>query len=359
MASWYPLKLTAHRRHYTFGERLIVDRLGKAGLPSEGRIAETWEISDFGETSGVVRNGDFAGRTLHELVGRHPDELVGRGWRGERFPLLAKFLDASHLLPIHLHADDETAHRDYGEPNGKAEAWHILDCADDASVLVGIRPGLSHAEIRQGLLDQRWDDVLLRYPINPGETVYVPGGVLHTFGPDTVIFEIQQTSDLAQTAMPADNMGQPFTDEQRYANIDALMGELRVEPLPKPVHGLTRHEGTVRIVVGCAGPHFALERWNLAVPFEVPARPDRCLTLTNLGDPVAVSWEGGVDVLERAESCVIPAAMPGFTLVPDGKAVVLACFVPDFPRDIVEPLRRAGYSDEEIATLGEVPLGNA
>lgn len=357
MTSWYPLKLSTHTRHYMFGERLIVDRLGKRGLPAEGRIAETWEISDYGETTGVVRNGDLAGRTLHDLVVSHPDELIGQGWRGGAFPLLAKFLDASHLLPIHLHADDETAARRYGQRNGKAEAWHILDCADDASVLVGIRPGLGRDEIWQGLLDQRWDDVLLRYPINPGETVYVPGGVLHSFGPDTVIFEIQQTSDLGQTAMLADNLGQPLSHEQRLANLDSLMDELKVEPLPKPVHGLTRFEGTVRIVVGCAGPHFALERWNLAVPFDVPARPDRCLTLTNLGDPVAVSWDGGVELLERAESCVIPAAMPAFTLVPDGKAVVLACFVPDFPRDIVEPLRRAGYSDAEVATLGEVSFG--
>ena len=353
---WYPLKLTAHTRDYIFGERLIVDRLGKRGLPAEGRIAETWEVSDYGETTGVVRNGELAGRTLRELVAAHPDELVGQGWRGPAFPLLAKFLDASHLLPIHLHADDATALRRYGQPNGKAEAWHILDCADDASVLVGIKPGLNRGTIRQALQEQRWDEVLIRHPIRPGETVYVPGGVLHTFGLDTVIFEIQQASDLAQTAMPADDRGRPFTPDERAANIAALLEDLRVEPRPRPVHGLTRYEGPVRIVVGCAGPHFALERWNLAVPFRVPARPDRCLTLTNLGEAVAIAWDGGVESLGRAESCVIPAALPGFTLVPDGKAVVLACFVPDFPRDIVTPLREAGYGDAEIATLGEVPL---
>ncbi len=354
---WYPLKMTFHTRHYTFGERLIVDRLGKRGLPAEGRVAETWEISDYGETSGVVRNGDLAGRTLHDLVVEYPDDLVGQGWRGAAFPLLAKFLDASHLLPIHLHADDETAARKYGQPNGKTEAWHILDCADDASVLVGVRPGLDRATIRRALAEERWDDVLLRHPVRPGETVYVPGGVLHTFGPDTVIFEIQQTSDLGQTAMRADNDGQPFTPEQRERNLSELMDELRVDSLPKPVHGLTRYVGPVRIVVGCAGPHFALERWNLAVPFDVPARPDRCLTLTNLGDPVAIAWDGGVELLGRAESCVIPAAMPAFRLVPDGKAVILACFVPDFPRDIIDPLRAAGHTDAEIATLGDVPLG--
>lgn len=352
---WYPLRLTADVRQYAFGERLIVDRLGKRGLPAKGRIAETWEVSDYGESSGVVRNGSLAGRSLHDLVGEFPEELVGQGWHGATFPLLAKFLDASHMLPVHLHADDETAARKHGQSNGKTEAWHILDCADDASVLVGIKPGLTLPEIREGLLDQRWDEVLIRHSIRPGETVYVPGGVLHTFGPDMLVFEIQQTSDLGQTAMPIDIYGKPLSLEQRAANVEELLDELRIDPLPRPVHGLTRYEGPVRIVVGCAGPYFALERWNLAVPFEVPARPDRCLTLTNLGEPVAIAYDGGIETLDRAESCVIPAALPGFTLVPDGKAVVLACFVPDFPRDIVAPLREAGYGDAEIATLGEIP----
>lgn len=351
---WYPLRFSVHTRQYAFGERLIADRLGKRGLPHGGRVAETWEISDHADTTGTVLNGPLAGRTLHDLTLAHPDELVGAGWRGARFPLLAKFLDASHLLPIHLHADDATAGRLHGEPNGKDEAWHILDCADDATVLVGIRAGLSSDDIRRALLDQHWDDVLLRYPVAPGETVYVPGGTLHTFGPDTVIFEIQQTSDLAQTAMPADNYGVPFIPTQRERNIDALMAELDTAPRPRPNHGLTRHDGPVRIVVGCAGPHFALERWNLAVPFPRAARPDRCTTLTNLGEPVAITWAGGIELLPTAESCLIPAAMGPYTLVPDGKAVVLACFVPDMARDIVRPLREAGWSDDEIAGLGDV-----
>jgi mannose-6-phosphate isomerase len=45
--------------------------------------------------------------------------------------------------------------------------------------------------------------------------------------------------------------------------------------------------------------------------------------------------------------------MGEFPLVPDGRAVVLACFVPDLQRDIVQPLRAAGYRDEAIAELGE------
>src|SRR6266487_153770 len=93
--AWYPIKLTAHVATYYFGERLIAERLGKAGLP-DGIVAETWQISDYRDARGTVTNGAFAGRTLHSLAMEHPDELVGAGWRGPHFPLLDKFLDASH-----------------------------------------------------------------------------------------------------------------------------------------------------------------------------------------------------------------------------------------------------------------------
>src|SRR5215211_312567 len=121
----YPIKPTYHVRSYYFGERLIPDLLGKQDAPG-GVVAETWEVSDYRETTGRVINGEYAGRTLHDLVVEFPDELVGEGWSGPHFPLLEKFLDASHMLPVHLHADDATAREKHGEPHGKTEAWHIL-----------------------------------------------------------------------------------------------------------------------------------------------------------------------------------------------------------------------------------------
>ena len=122
---WSPIRMTYHVRTYRFGERLIPEMLGKQGVP-DGVVAETWEISDQKDTRATITSEPFAGRLLHDVVAEYPDEVVGTGWRGPHFPILAKFLDASHLLPVHLHADDETARRVHGEPNGKTEAWHIL-----------------------------------------------------------------------------------------------------------------------------------------------------------------------------------------------------------------------------------------
>src|SRR5919205_1960721 len=238
----YPIKLSYHVRDYYFGERLIPEMLGKRDAP-DGVVAETWEISDYRETTGTVTNGPYAGRTLHELVEEFPDELVGEGWRGPHFTLLIKFLDASKMLPVHLHADDETAREKHGEPHGKTEAWHILWAAEGATILAGVREGLTREDLYEAFKAKDYDAVMPRHPIRAGDTIYVPGGVIHAFGPDTLVFEVQQTSDLGQFVMPEDLYGNPLNEETWEANINATLDELRTDYHPHPNPGLALQNG--------------------------------------------------------------------------------------------------------------------
>ncbi len=356
--NWYPIKLTAHINAYVFGGRLIQERLGKSNLP-DGIVAETWEISDYQEKTGIVINGKFADRTLHELVEAYPMELVGEGWRGPHFPILQKFIDASGRLPIHLHPDDETAQRLYSEPNGKTEAWHILWAAPSASILAGIKPGLTRDQLFDAFKKEDYDAVMHRFPIEAGDTIYVPSGVLHSFGPDALIFEVEQTSDLAEDVMPIDMQGNSRSQDEWEKCINATLDELRTHYQPRPFIGLSLREGANRHVLTCAGPYFALERWMLTEPHIEPERPWRCMTLSNLGTPVRIEYQGGSETLATGESCIIPAALNGVRIVPtqqDGTASLMACYVPDLERDIVMPLRKMGHSDEEIRALGEVGI---
>lgn len=353
---WSPIELTYHVRSYGFGERLIPEMLGKKDAP-DGIVAETWEISDYRDAIATITRGSLRGQTLHEAVQAHPEEIVGRGWTGPHFPLLAKFLDASHMLPVHLHASDFVAGAKYGEPNGKTEAWHILWAAPDASILAGIKPDFTDEQLTDAFKRQEYDEVMYRYPIAAGDTVYVPGGALHSFGPDTLIYEIQQTSDLGQNVMPADLYGNPFTPEEWDANITAVLDELENDYLPKPNPGLSRMDGLSTITVGCASKHFALERWTVAAPITIPPDGRHCWLVSNVGErPVTIRWGAGGGLgLARGSSVLIPAAIAGWSIAPYlGEGSVVVSYVPDLEIDIIAPLRAAGHSDEAIAALGQV-----
>jgi mannose-6-phosphate isomerase len=197
-----------------------------------------------------------------------------------------------------------------------------------------------------------------RRGIRPGDTVYVPGGILHTFGPDTLILEVQQTSDLGQFVMPFDLYGNRLDEEEWDANIEATLDELKTDYLPHPNPGLVLEDGANRRVMCCAGPHFALERWTLSEAYTEPSHPRRFLTLSNVGaGTVELGYEDGAEKVGRAESCILPAAIGEVRLGSrTGEATLVACYVPDLERDVVGPLREAGYSDEEIRALGEVEI---
>jgi mannose-6-phosphate isomerase len=350
---WYPLKLTYHVRAYAFGERMIPEMLGKAGVP-DGVVAETWEFSCHDETTGSILNGALAGQSLHDVTTAHPIEVVGEGWSGTHFPLLGKFIDASHPLPVHLHADDEAAARIYGAPNGKTEAWHILWAAPGATILAGVNEGATPEELKAAFRAQDFDRVMPRHPIRSGDTVYVPGGILHAFGPDTLVFEIQQTSDLGQHVMPTDLYGNRMSAVEWATGIERVLAELRTDYLPRPHAGLkiTREGNTYTI--GAAGPHFVLERWHLGNAHFESGSNGRCLTLTNVGDPVAIRYHGGEEPLARAESCILPAAIGDVVIEPtaDAGADLLVCYIPDLTRDVISRCMAQGYERDQIYALG-------
>ena len=217
---------------------------------------------------------------------------------------------------------------------------------------------MDREELREAFLAQDHDAVMPRHEIRAGDTVYVPGGVIHAFGPDTLVFEVQQTSDLGQFVTPMSLYGERLDDETWEANIEAALDELREDYRPRPNPGLALDDGPNKRVLCCAGPYFALERWTLAEPHTEPSHPERSLTLSNVGDPARIEYAGGTEGLDRGESCVLPASIGEVRVRPDGagETSLIVCYVPDLGRDVVAPLREAGYSDEEIRALGEVGI---
>ena len=208
---------------------------------------------------------------------RFPEELVGRGLEWSSLPApreVPRRLAHAPRPPPSRRRDSQEKH---GEPHGKTEAWHILWAAEGATILAGIKDGLSREELFEAFKTEDYDAVMPRHPVRAGDTVYVPGGIIHTFGPDTLIFEVQQTSDLGQFVMPEDLYGNRLSEEEWDANINATLDELKTDYLPRPNPGLVVQDGPNRRILCCAGPHFALERWTLTGPHTEPPTPNAVL----------------------------------------------------------------------------------
>jgi mannose-6-phosphate isomerase len=178
-------------RDYVWGGNLI-NRLFLRGLP-DGVYAESWEIADRDDGMSVVSGGPMAGRTLESLLAEFGTALTGTAWRGGRFPLLVKLIDARETLSVQVHPDEEDARRHGGEP--KSEMWYVLHAEAGACVYRGLKPSVDAAQFARALSGKDVLALLNQVPVKAGDTVYVPGGCVHAIGGGCLLLEIQQNSN--------------------------------------------------------------------------------------------------------------------------------------------------------------------
>ncbi|MDD3180221.1 MAG: class I mannose-6-phosphate isomerase [Opitutaceae bacterium] len=163
-------------------------------LPGARRIGESWELVDRPEAQSVVRDGPYAGRTLHALLTEQAAEIMGPGWPAPRaFPLLVKWLDCRERLSLQVHPPEPAAGLLGGEP--KTENWYIAAAAPGAAVFVGLEPGVTRDQFERAIASRTLEACLRRIPVVAGDSILVHSGTVHTIDAGCLILEIQQNSD--------------------------------------------------------------------------------------------------------------------------------------------------------------------
>ncbi|QHE52437.1 mannose-6-phosphate isomerase, class I [Pontibacillus sp. HMF3514] len=161
-------------------------------IPSS-QTGECWAISAHKNGQSVVENGLYEGYSLDKVWEEHP-ELFGH-YHSEVFPLLTKILDANRNLSVQVHPDDTYAQEHEGNHEyGKTECWYIIDCEPGAELIFG-HHAQTRDELKQMLQSGKWDDLLRKVHINPGDFFYVPSGTIHAICEGTLVLETQQSSD--------------------------------------------------------------------------------------------------------------------------------------------------------------------
>src|SRR5205085_325992 len=156
-----------------------LEREGWKRLP-EGNVlvGEAWET----EISTVAQNEPYAGKTLGMLVNELEVALLGEQAItifGQRFPLLAKFIDANAQLSVQVHPDDEYAARHEAGKLGKTEFWYILAAEPNATIVHGFKAPTSAAEVRRAIEQVRLEELLHEEQVTAGDVIFIPAGTVH------------------------------------------------------------------------------------------------------------------------------------------------------------------------------------
>ncbi len=190
-----------------WGGRRLESLYGKR-LPSAALIGESWEIVDRPEAQSVVHDGPLRGATLHELWCKHRGEIFGlekedfgespksgRESRAlpERFPILAKLLDAQENLSLQVHPPREIAKKLGGE--SKSELWYVANAAPKARIYAGVKKGTTREIFKTALEEGKVEKHLHALEVKAGDAIFLPSGRMHALGAGNVLVEIQENSD--------------------------------------------------------------------------------------------------------------------------------------------------------------------
>ena len=351
--SLYPLRFKEILRNYGFGNRWMVDAFDKQGLPDNHRLAETWEVCDRPGESSVVLNGPLAGRSLHDLIERYPEDLLGAdviARCGLRFPLLIKFLDASNPLGEQIHPDDALARRRGLSDPGKTEAWYMISVRDGATIHAGPKDGVSPEDVHDALLAGTIRECMREYPVQPGDAFLLHAGTMHYSRGGALFYEIMQNSDVT---IGLRKPGDDLSPQERESRVAAMMEGIHLEKgFDCKVRPVTLRDGANRRVFAFACSHFALERLDLTARAVLDCDGQRFFVLSQIEGSSTLVCGDRRESLRPGNSCLLPAGIGEVQIEPSGQCSLLKAYVPDLVRNVIAPLRATGIADTDIAGLG-------
>lgn len=174
------------------------------GYDMEGDdIGECWGISAHEHGDCIVKEGTYKGMSLSTLWTEYP-ELFGR-YQSKRFPLLTKIIDAKADLSIQVHPDDAYAAEHENGSYGKMECWYILDCKENATIVIGHK-AKTKEELSDMIENGRWNDFIREIPIQKGDFLQIDPGTVHAIKGGTLILESQQNSDITYRVYDYDRL---------------------------------------------------------------------------------------------------------------------------------------------------------
>ena len=347
----YPMLLAPIYKEKIWGGRLMEKLLNKK-LPADQLIGESWELSVYRNDITQVVNGPLAGTKFDELSRNFPLELTGRTPAAdEPFPLLTKFIDSNQLLSLQVHPPDSYA-MEHDSEYGKTECWYVVFAQPGASIIRGLKPGTSPEAFRRALETSQGVGKMVRcFPVQTGDFIFMPTGVVHAICQGTIILEIEQNSDMTYRLNDWGRVGPD--GKPRPIHLDKGMDVIDFDnQSPDKIEGISYFEAGNRISHMASCRYFSVEILDLESTCRVDTGATTFVVLTVVEGEVTVSGEEGEKVRAiKGDTVFLPASLPTATLVPGRTCRIVKAYIDPTHRRFIQPLIRKGVGMEEIEKL--------
>jgi mannose-6-phosphate isomerase len=313
-----PLTFKPIYKDYIWGGDRLSTHFHRVGTPTP--CAESWEISAHPDGTSIVSQGKYAGRSLPDLAAEFGVALMGTKTPDPtRFPLLFKLIDARDKLSVQVHPNNANAALTHGEP--KTEMWYVLDRVQGSSLYAGLREGATPELLRAALADGTADKCLTEVKVNPGDAIFIPGGLVHAIGDGCLIYEVQQNSNTTYRLYDwnrggADGKPRQLHIEESFKTIDWKNGKDNAQIRECAYPRMANYKS----LVSC--PLFQVGKLTLAGSTSVAHDGTTFTALFVEEGNVSIEAGGETVQLDKGMSCLIPAAAQDFTLTGNASLLI-------------------------------------
>jgi len=316
----YPIIFTPDYKERVWGGQKLKTVLGKE-IPYK-HTGESWEIACHENGQSVVKNGKYKGLTMEQLLEKQGESIIGKLFvKGDKFPLLIKFIDAKDKLSVQVHPEDDYAFKNENGELGKSEAWYILQANEGSKLVAGIKDGVTKELFKEKLATNQLEEILNEVEVKAGDVLDIPAGLLHAIGDGILLAEIQQNSDTTYRVYDWGRVGLDGNPRELHVQKSIDVIDFDQKHSKELVKGVKASFEGFSVTEFIRNKYFVLQEVSidteysqekLAASFEIYM----CVK----GDAI-IEYNGESLDIVFGESLIIPSSLTNYKIVPKNRSV--------------------------------------
>lgn len=176
-------KIWGTKRLYNYCGDLNIDLIGLV-----------YTASAIPTISNGIDSDEFKEKDFYSAVKNNPEKF-GLPSDYEEFPIIVSFTAADADLSIQVHPTDEYAKKNEQAKYGKSESWYFIDEPNEGFIYTGSK------ETDKELIDEKmkkgkFEEVIGKLDVKKDDLVFIPSGTLHALTAGSLVYEIQQSTDI-------------------------------------------------------------------------------------------------------------------------------------------------------------------